>query len=146
MDISLVASLSLLGAAIVAGIVYKALHGRGHKVRKQELIDLSKLRATQNGVPVTGLGKLATLVQFTTEYCGQCPGVRRTLSQLAFRHGGLEFCEVDITDRLDVAAHFNISQTPTVFLLDGSGKLVYRVGGIPKLNLLAEELEKLGVK
>jgi thioredoxin-related protein len=58
----------------------------------------------------------------------------------------LAFAEVDITERLDLAAHFSISQTPTVFLLDDSGHVIYRVGGIPKMNLLTEQLQKLGVK
>lgn len=146
MDISLIAPLSLVALATLAGIVYKLLHGRGHKVTSKEQVDLGKLRATNNGIQVTEYGKKATLVQFTTEYCGQCPGVRRTLSQLEYRLGGLRFAEVDITERLDVAAHFNISQTPTVFLLDEKGNLIYRVGGVPKLPQLMEELEKLGVK
>jgi thioredoxin-related protein len=54
--------------------------------------------------------------------------------------------EVDITDGLDVAAHFGINQTPTVFLLNPKGELVYRVGGTPNLAKLKVELEKLGVK
>jgi thiol-disulfide isomerase/thioredoxin len=145
-DFSLIAALGLVVVASVAGLVYKLLHGRGRKVSSQEKINLDKLRATSNGLPMTQFGHKATLVQFTTEYCGQCPGVKRTLSQLAYRLGGLEFCEVDITDRLDVAAHFNINQTPTVFVLDAKGQLVFRVGGVPKMQQLTYELEKLGVK
>ena len=146
MDISLIATLGLLALATIGGTLYKILHGRGHKVSSKEVIDLGKLRATNNGIAVTEYGKKATLIQFTTEYCGLCPGVRRTLSQLEYRLGGLRFAEVDITERLDVAAHFNINQTPTVFLLDHKGNLIYRVGGVPKLPQLMEELEKLGVK
>lgn len=146
MDISLGATIALVLIAIAAGLAYKFLHGKGRKVISHEIVDLSKLRATSSGMPMEELGKKATLVQFTTEYCGQCPGVRRTLSQLAYRLGGLAFCEVDITERLDVAAHFNISQTPTVFLLNPKGELVFRVGGVPKMPQLNQELEKLGVK
>ena len=142
----MIATLGLLAVATAGGFVYKLLHGRGHKVSTKEIVSLGKLQATNNGIPITEYGKKATLVQFTTEYCGQCPGVRRTLLQLEYRLGGLRFAEVDITERLDVAAHFNISQTPTVFLLDEYGNLVYRVGGVPKLPQLMEELEKLGVK
>ena len=142
----MIATLGLVAVATAGGFVYKLLHGRGHKVSTKEIVSLGKLQATNNGIPITEYGKKATLVQFTTEYCGQCPGVRRTLLQLEYRLGGLRFAEVDITERLDVAAHFNISQTPTVFLLDEYGNLVYRVGGVPKLPQLMEELEKLGVK
>jgi thiol-disulfide isomerase/thioredoxin len=100
----------------------------------------------KNQVVTTTLGKKATLLQFSTTYCGQCPGVRRQLAQLEYRLGGLSHLEVDITERLDVAAHFSINQTPTVFLLNSHGELVYRVGGIPNMTKLNQELEKLGVK
>lgn len=126
--------------------MFKTLQGKGRRVSSTEVISLGKLRATSNGLPVSEYGKKATLVQFSTRYCGQCPAVKRTLSQLAYRSGGLDFAEVDITDRLDVAAHFNISQTPTVFLLDHSGRVIFRVGGVPKMQQLTDELQKLGVK
>jgi thiol-disulfide isomerase/thioredoxin len=145
-ETSLIATLGLLLAAVIGGTLYRHLQGKGRRVSSAEVIDLRKLRATSNGLPITEYGKKATLVQFSTEYCGQCPGVKRTLSQLAYRSGGLTFAEVDITERLDLAAHFSISQTPTVFLLDDSGHVIYRVGGIPKMNLLTEQLQKLGVK
>jgi thiol-disulfide isomerase/thioredoxin len=145
-ETSLIATLGLLLAAVIGGTIYKYFQGKGRRVSSAEVIDLRKLRATSNGLPVTEYGKKATLVQFSTEYCGQCPGVKRTLSQLAYRTGGLAFAEVDITDRLDLAAHFSISQTPTVFLLDDTGHVIYRVGGIPKMNQLTDELQKLGVK
>jgi len=136
----------LLFGALIAGISYRLLHGRGHRVSTKQLVDLNRLGATKNGVPTASLGKKATLLQFSTEYCGQCPGVRRQLAQLEYRLGGLSHLEVDITERIEIAAHFNINQTPTVFLLNSSGEIVYRVGGIPKLPMLLLELEKLGVK
>jgi len=145
-ETSLIATLGLLLAAVIGGISYKYFQGKGRRVSSSEVVNLAKLKATSNALPVTEYGKKATLVQFSTQYCGQCPGVKRTLSQLAYRTGGLAFAEVDITERLDVAAHFSISQTPTVFLLDHSGRVVYRVGGIPKMNQLTDELQKLSVK
>ena len=138
--------LALVVTASLVGLVYRLLRGRGHRVRKKQLIDLRRLRATKNGILTTELGKQATLIQFSTQYCGQCPGVRRQLAQLEHRHGGLSHLEVDITERLNVAARFSINQTPTVFLLNSEGELVYRVGGVPNLSKLNQELEKLGVK
>ncbi len=146
METSLIATLSLLALGVIGGVVFKSLQGKGRRVSSQEIVDLAKLKAHNNELPITEYGKKATLVQFSTQYCGQCPGVKRTLSQLEYRLGGLRFAEVDITERLDVAAHFNISQTPTVFLLDEKGHLIYRMGGVPKMNQLMEELGKLGVK
>ena len=146
METSLVAPLLLLALAITLGVAFKLLQGKGRRVSSAEIIELEKLKATSNGLPAAEYGKKATLVQFSTEYCGQCPGVKRTLAQLEYRMGGLRFVEVDITERLDVAAHFNINQTPTIFLLNQKGQLIYRIGGIPKMDQLNNELEKLGVK
>jgi thiol-disulfide isomerase/thioredoxin len=134
----------LLAIATAIGIVFRVFSGRGHSVKTSECIDLGKLKANKNGLPVTEFGKKATLVQFSTEYCGQCPGVRRSLSQLEYRHGSLLYLDVDITDRLDLAAHFSISQTPTVFILDELGRIKFRIGGVPKPNVIQAELEKLG--
>jgi len=136
----------LLAAALALGLVYRYLQGRGHKVVGKERINLARLNATKNGLPTHDLGKKATLLQFSTEYCGQCPGVRRQLAQLEYRMGGLSHLEVDITERIEIAAHFGISQTPTIFVLNPKGEIVYRVGGVPKMPLLLAELEKLGVK
>lgn len=143
---SLIAPALLVLLTSVLGFLIKALQGRGHKVVSHEVVDLSRLPATQNNIPTTELGAKGTLLQFSTQYCGQCPGVRRQLAQLAYRLGGLSHLEVDITDRLDVAAHFGISQTPTVLLLDSKGEIVYRFGGIPNLQSLNHEIAKLGVK
>lgn len=115
-------------------------------MRKVEKLDLVRLPTEKNGVPTKQLGKSATIIQFSTQYCGQCPGVRRQLAQLEYRLGGLSFLEVDITERIDIAAHFSISQTPTVFVLNDRSELVYRIGGVPNLQLLTKELEKLGAK
>ena len=138
--------LLLLALGTVAGVAYRLLRGRGRGLIRPEKIDLNRLPTEKNGVPTKQLGKQATLVQFSTEYCGQCPGVRRQLSQLEYRMGGISFLEVDITERMDIAAHFGISQTPTVLVLNANSELVYRVGGVPNMKLLNEELTKLGAK
>lgn len=134
----------LFAIAIALGAGFKVFSGRGRRVKTLESINLSRLKVSKNGVPVTEFGKKATLVQFSTEYCGQCPGVRRSLSQLEYRHGNLLYVEVDITQRLDLAAHFSISQTPTVFILDEIGTIKFRIGGVPKSAIIRAELEKLG--
>lgn len=143
---NLVAVLALVGAATLVGLAYRFLHGRGHRVKSKKKIDLERLRPKRNNQVTTALGAKATLLQFSTSYCGQCPGVRRQLVALVESLQGVHHLEVDITDRLDVAAHLGINQTPTVFLLNDKGELVYRVGGIPNVTKLKAELEKLGVK
>jgi thiol-disulfide isomerase/thioredoxin len=83
-------------------------------------------------------------LQFSTEYCGQCPGVRRQLTDLEKQADGLLYLDVDITERLDLAAHFSVSQTPTVFVLNPRGEIKFRVAGTPKPGIIQNELKKLG--
>ena len=139
-------ALGLLGLTLAAGIFYKVSAGRGRSIQKSEVIDLARIGAHKNGSPITQPGKSATLLLFSTEYCGQCPGVRRSLTQIENGSGGVLQAEVDLTDRLDLAARFNISQTPTVFILNALGELTFRVSGVPKQGLIQQELTKLGIK
>ncbi len=138
------AVIALLSLATLLGIGFKLFSGRGRAITKSEAIDLNKLKAEKSSLPVKAFGKKATLLQFSTEYCSICPGVARHLSQLEYRHGGLLHLEVDITNRLDLAAHFQISQTPTVFILDQKGEIKFRVSGAPKPGVIQQELAKLG--
>ena len=138
------AVIALVAIASLAGILFKLLSGRGREISSSETIDLTKLKAYKAGVLVRDFGKRATLLQFSTEFCSICPSVSRYLSQLEYRNGGLLHLEVDITNRLDLAAHFQVSQTPTVFILDPSGKIKFRVSGAPKPGVIQQELEKLG--
>lgn len=140
----LTAGAILLALAIAAGLLFRYLGGRGKSVEGSERIDLQKLKAQKNGLLVTEFGKKATLLQFSTEYCGICPGVSRQLHRLEYRNGSLLHLDVDITNRLDLAAHFSITQTPTIFILDKNGDLRFRVSGAPKPGVIQTELEKLG--
>lgn len=74
----------------------------------------------------------ATLVQFSTEMCSRCPGTRRFLRQVAGEHDGVAHTEIDLTHRADLASRYEITQTPTVLVLDGYGRIRARVAGAPK--------------
>ncbi len=141
---ALLSGLILLTLAVAAGLWLKFSAGRGKRVSTHEVIDLSKLNIKKGKSQVKSFGKKATLLQFSTEYCGQCPGVRRQLVEFEEKTPGLLYLDIDITDRLNLAAHFSVSQTPTVFILDPKGEIKFRISGIPKPGLIQSELRKLG--
>lgn len=141
---ALISGAILLALALAAGAWLKFSAGRGKHVSSLEVIDLTKLKASKGKTTVKSFGKKATLLQFSTEYCGQCPGVRRHLTDLEKQTPGLLYLDVDITDRLDLAAHFSVSQTPTVFVLNPKGEIKFRVAGTPKPGIIQNELKKLG--
>lgn len=135
--------IGLVLITVLVGLGLKLANGRSQAVDSSEVIDLKRIGATKNGFPISELGKKATLLQFSTQYCGQCPGVARSLAQLEYRDGGLSHVEVDITERLDLAAHFSISQTPTIFILDSQGRVRSKISGVPKPGTIQQELERL---
>jgi thioredoxin-like negative regulator of GroEL len=87
------------------------------------------LTAADLGAP---LGKRATLVQFSTEFCSNCPPTRRMLGQVAAEHAGVELVEVDAAARLDLARRLNVLSTPTVVVLGPDGTIASRASGLPR--------------
>jgi len=142
--LQLIALLVLL--ALSAGLIWRLRSGRAKMIRSGEIVDLGKLKAKKAGKPVTSFGKTATLLQFSTEVCSVCVQTARLFKQLEASTAGLKHIEVDITDRMDLAAHFGVMQTPTTLVLDKHGKVRARIGGAPKPNVIDEELAKLEQK
>jgi thiol-disulfide isomerase/thioredoxin len=136
---------ALIGLSAAAGLIWKTRTGRANLVRSGELVDLGKLEASKNGVPVSKLGRRATFIQFSTEVCSQCRQTARLLGEVEAKHKDVLHIEVDVTNRLDLAAHFRVLQTPTTLVLDSTGRVRSRIGGAPKPNVIAHELENLEV-
>jgi thiol-disulfide isomerase/thioredoxin len=145
LEVKLALIAALVGVAILAGLYWKAQTGRAKLVKSGELVDLVKLQAIKNGQPVTKFGRKATLLQFSTEVCSQCKQTARLFSEVEKQHRDLLHIEVDVTNRLDLAAHFKVLQTPTTLVLDASGRVKARIGGAPKPATIKAELAKLEI-
>lgn len=142
--VTLIAALVVLG--LIAGAYWKISTGRAKRVRSGEQVDLEKLGATKAGKPVTKFGKKATLLQFSSEVCSQCGPTARYLGEVEKQHQDLLHIDVDVTHRIDLAAHFKVLQTPTTLVLDHTGRVKARIGGAPKPFVIKQELEKLDIK
>jgi thioredoxin-like negative regulator of GroEL len=75
--------------------------------------------------------------------CSRCPGVHRTLGEIAASRPGVLHLDVDLTHRPDIARHFNVLQTPTTLVLDRDGAVQTRFGGVPNRHVLELELQRL---
>jgi thiol-disulfide isomerase/thioredoxin len=80
----------------------------------------------------TELGEKATLVQFSSAFCAPCRATRRVLSEVAGMVDGVAHVEIDAEAHLDLVRRLNVLRTPTVFVLDGSGRVVRRGSGLPR--------------
>lgn len=113
--------LGLVALATVLGLVWKAGTGRVRELRG----DVVRLPE----VPINGN---ATLLQFSTEVCAPCVPTRRVLGEIAASTDGVSHVDLDVTHRPDIAAKFNVLQTPTTLILDRSGAIRARIGGAPR--------------
>jgi len=111
----------LVALATALGLVWKSRNGRVREV-SGDVVRLPE-------VPLEGR---ATLLQFSTEVCAPCVPTRRVLSQIAATTEGVNHVDVDLTHRPDIAAKFNVLQTPTTLILDRAGHIRARIGGAPK--------------
>ncbi|MEV7609266.1 thioredoxin family protein [Microbacterium sp. NPDC089320] len=98
------------------------------------------LRFDPSDAGLSQLGSGTTLVQFSTEMCTRCPQVRRMLRSYVAESNGLDHIEVDLTHRPDLSARYKVLQTPTTFVVDGSGAVRARFHGVPHRHALNEAL------
>jgi thiol-disulfide isomerase/thioredoxin len=78
------------------------------------------------------LGSRATLVQFSTEFCANCPPTRRLLDQVARGNDGVALVEVDAAARMDLTRRLHVYATPTVLVLGPDGAITSRASGQPR--------------
>ena len=79
-----------------------------------------------------GLGRRATLVQFSTAMCAPCRPTREILAQVADTADGVNHVEIDAAARLDLVQRLRINSTPTILVLDRDGAIVKRATGLPR--------------
>ncbi|MFE1645452.1 TlpA family protein disulfide reductase [Microbacterium sp. P01] len=133
---SLLALTVLLVVTIGIGLLLRWRERRPKPHVPHEIVQPERL-----GAPP--LGEAATLLQFSTETCGRCPGVHRQLAAVADGRRGVVHLDVDLTNRPDIAKHFRVLQTPTTLILDRDGAIQTRFGGIPRRDVIELELARL---
>jgi thiol-disulfide isomerase/thioredoxin len=128
--VSVVALLALVAVTAVAGLIWRSRNGR---VREQ--VDGELLTASDLGV---ALGERATLVHFSTVFCQRCRAARVTLGEVSAMVDGVIHVEIDAESHLDLVRRLDVMRTPTVLVLDRTGRIVKRASGAPrKADVLA---------
>ncbi|MGC5009150.1 TlpA family protein disulfide reductase [Streptosporangium sp. DT93] len=114
-----------LALATLAGVLLRRRDGTVREARGGvERLTASDLRVE--------LGERATLVQFSSAFCQPCRATRRILDEVTRMVPGVAHVEVDAESRLDLVRSLNILRTPTVLVLDASGRVVRRASGQPR--------------
>jgi thiol-disulfide isomerase/thioredoxin len=122
--------LALVAAATTLGIVWKRSQGR---VRQ----------ATGEAREFVTSGAKITLLQFSTEVCAPCAATRTVLEKIAEDSDAVSHVDLDVTHRSDLAARFNVLQTPTTLILDANGAVKARIGGAVRRDVITREVDRL---
>jgi len=128
--------LGLVAVATALGLVWRSRQGRVARVTGDVVT------ATDVASPVP-FGTDATLLQFSTRWCSRCPGTARLLARAVGDRSGVVHLDIDVSDRADLANRFAILQTPTTLILDASGRIRARIGGVPNPADINHHLDEL---
>jgi thiol-disulfide isomerase/thioredoxin len=78
------------------------------------------------------LGERATLLQFSSAFCTPCRATRVVLGDVAGMIPGVVHIEVDAESHLDLVRQLDVTRTPTVLVLDSTGRIRTRATGAPR--------------
>ncbi len=78
------------------------------------------------------LGEQATLLQFSSAFCSPCRATRVVLADVAGMVSGVVHIEVDAESHLDLVRELDVTRTPTVLVLDRTGRIRSRATGAPR--------------
>jgi len=129
--------------AFTLGVLLVAISGKARRIKNGEQVELSEIRATKNGKPVTKFGEKTTLLQFSSDFCSSCKQTSVLLASIEKTQKELLHIDLDITERLDLARTYNILRTPTTLVLDSKGIVISRIVGAPKKTSIEAEIERL---
>jgi thiol-disulfide isomerase/thioredoxin len=134
--IGLVVAVAVLGAATGFGVFWRRRDGRVRAVA-EEAGSSAPETAVLAGLGVEP-GTPATLLQFSSAFCAPCRATKRICAEIAGTVTGVRHIEVDAESHLDAVRALGVLRTPTLFIVDGSGRIVRRASGLPtKAHVLA---------
>jgi thiol-disulfide isomerase/thioredoxin len=91
--------------------------------------DAARLQRAELGAE---FGTKATLVQFSTAFCAPCRATKRILGEVTDMVEGVAHVEIDAETHLDLVRRLGIVRTPTVLVLDATGRVVSKAVGQPR--------------
>ena len=121
--------MSVLAAATAFGLWRRARDGRPRRPPAHQgdpLADPALLASL--GVDTAAS---VTLLQFSSAFCAPCRATRRICADVAQLLDGVRHVEVDAERHLDAVRALGIWRTPTVLVLDSTGRIVRRAVGAP---------------
>lgn len=125
----LIALLIALGVAAAFALYRRRVDGRFRTAPvATEAAYPERLTEADLGAP---LGRSATVVQFSSEFCAPCRAAERVITEAVKDLDGVQYLDLDSETKLDLVRRLNILRTPTVVVTDPTGRILARTAGVP---------------
>lgn len=82
------------------------------------------------------------LLQISSAFCTHCRDTRTVLGDVAAELPGLVHRDVDLASRPELVRLLGVHRTPTTLLVDGHGRELLRVDGVPRRAALVTAVER----
>lgn len=145
MMISMTGAYVLVAAVLLAGVIAVGLRWKNGRFTGATGPGESPVATLTPADLGAALGERATLVQFSSAFCSPCRATRVIVNDVAGRVEGVRAIEIDVESHLQLAEREKVMRTPTVFVLDATGRVVRRASGLPTRDqVLAAVADALG--
>lgn len=81
------------------------------------------------------------LLQFSSAFCRSCRDAHGVLDDVAAELPGLVHRDLDLATRPELVTLLGLHRTPTTLLVDGRGRELLRVSGVPRRAALVTAIE-----
>ena len=124
----------ILGICLIIGISWRINLG---KVKSKVRLSISE---SELGVE---LGKLGTVVVFTTTFCSECRTTKAIVKDVVKDYKEVTYVEVDAEANLDLVRRVDVRSTPTTIFLNSKGFEIARAKGAPKRDQLIKAIKAI---
>lgn len=140
--VALLIALLLVGAVVVhrrrVDGRFRTAPGSGPAAgAPSETLPSETLTEADLGVP---LGREATVVQFSSEFCAPCRAAERVITDAVADLDSVVYVDLDSEQKMALVRRFGILRTPTVLVTDHAGRVVARTAGVPTRQSLRSVL------
>ena len=129
---------SLLPIVIVLALA--SAYGFWHKRTRGKIVVKSDKGLISAAMIGGELGTRATLLQFSSAFCGPCRATRLLIEDVTADMADVAHVEIDAEANLELVRRLDIRSTPTTLFLDSAGHEVGRAVGAPKRDQVVKAI------
>ena len=139
------AAVVTLAVIVVAGAVVIAVGLLRRRRSADTVVGTSEPETPPAGTPLptdlVGRDGRLVLLQFSSAFCRSCRDTHSVLDDVAADLPGLVHRDVDLASRPELVRLLGVHRTPTTLLVDGHGRELLRVSGVPRRAALVSAIE-----